>query len=505
MASPVTATKLAVAQTRARAVKEAPIPTAAKAAGVAAKRRAQQIRYELLANDGRYSSKKTTAVKRQSDLAPRPLMWAVIPAGPKTEARFFGAASDPEAARLSSAMFRELQLPGWSAPRSVVLLPVHWEEAQTLKQRFPSLEIIEDGKVYRGASPRSLFVGPGADELPKLVAGLEKYSLKMHLSRETYDRLGGLGGNRDINMNDALLAAVIDHVLAAVKPELSPYLDFQSEARSMAVKIEAPGSAPQEVGLIFRTLSQEDVIPAFSLYSPTKESLPHLKKSAVVREKSKPAVLASEAIAFAMKRNPELSKVDAFDRLFAEPVYDVLFSLFRQGFTMELHPQNFLMRFDEKTGLTKGIVVRDLHGMNYNADWRKKNGKSDVFDPQALQGAFPGLAQSDLDGWFTRNGELRDRYKAPQMFETTLDFHSAIFFYHLLDSLHEDGTFDRATVEAAIERVKDRMEEKAKAYGFDLGVLSRPKRTRMSFWIAEEDGIRGQVLFRRREPKPVPA
>jgi hypothetical protein len=205
-----------------------------------------------------------------------------------------------------------------------------------------------------------------------------------------------------------------------------------------------------------------------------------------------------------MQKNPGTTREQAFLKLFVDPLFEVFYSMAKEGISMELHPQNFLLRFDEQTGWVKKVVLRDLHGVGYSQRFREERGLEDVFSVQALGPAFPDLTQADLDAFFQRNGELRERYTVPKMFESTLDFFLAMFHYHLLDSLLEDGTFNRAEVDALIQGIRDRSDFFAARYDFDSSELSpaRPGKT-SSFWVAQKQGIRGKTLFRNppRSPK----
>jgi hypothetical protein len=212
------------------------------------------------------------------------------------------------------------------------------------------------------------------------------------------------------------------------------------------------GKSAREIGAIIRVMPKEPAVPGFALFSSTTERLPHIKElpgplRARVVDAGEARVPAADALAILMQKNPGLSKEDAFVRLLGEPVLDVVVGLYAQGASLELHPQNFMFHFDPKTSLTDKIVVRDLHGMNYNAEWRKQRGLDDVFTSKALEKAFPGITQAGILQHFQRAGALRDRYQAPGMFQTTLDFFSAMFFYHMLDSLHAGGHFTRDEVD----------------------------------------------------------
>jgi hypothetical protein len=473
--------------------------------------RAQSIAYELHSNNGRYSSRVDgVALKNQKDLVPHPLVWAVIPlarssaadpaASPAAQARFFAAAGDREGERLKGQLFRTINLPGRAEPLEVALLPLQWEEARTLRTRFPDLVLVEDGQVYRGSSPRSLFLGTRDEDQPKLVDGVEAYSLKMHLSADTYARLGGLGGNRDINFNDALFAAVLTHAFTTATKDI-PLIEVQSEGRAVAATVGA-GDDAIEIGAIFRRLTDDLAVPGFAFFSPTKERLPHARDADAVRvrlegRRDKPRYLAADAIRVAMQKDRALSKEEAFLKLFVDPLCDVNFQLFNRGWSMELHPQNFLLKLDEKTGLTSRVVIRDLHGLGYSAAWRAQRGLPDQMALERLQREFPQLSQADLEGYFHRNGALRDRYKPEQMFPSSLDFFTSIFWYHLLDAVQKDGLFDKAGVTTLVEKLKDRVHEKAAEHGFDLASLPQPKPGHSDYWDADKNGVRGRILFRR--------
>ena len=211
----------------------------------------------------------------------------------------------------------------------------------------------------------------------------------------------------------------------------------------------------------------------------------------------KPRVLAADAMKYAMSKDRSLTKSDAFVKLFVDPLLDANFALFVRGWSMELHPQNFRLKLDAATGLVKNVVIRDLHGLAYSASERSKRGLPDQMSLANLQQAFPGITQQDIDGYFKRDGALRDRYRAPAMFQNTLDFFTTIFWYHLLGSLQESGTFSKAEVSTLVETIKDRVTVKAAEHGFDLGTLTQPGANNSDYWDADKNGVRGRVLFRR--------
>jgi hypothetical protein len=459
--------------------------------------RKQAVRYELLANDGRYCSPiGKVAIAKQAEMESHPLMWVVLPIDSPEQANVFFPVGNEEGERLKQNLLREVTQPDGTT-KQVAYLPIHWEEAKTIKKRFPNVEIVQDGEVFRGASPRSLFVGFSDASTPKNVRAIENYSLKMHLSLETYNRLGGLGGNRDIDMKDAKIASMFSHVCDKLTPKLSPYVKWQGEDVTMAVKLQQ-GQDTQEIGMIFRRLNPEPVIPGFALYSPTTEPLPHLAGSSILAARSqKPKILAADAIEFYAKKNPGKSKQDGFVDLFVDPLLDIIMSMATQGMSMELHSQNFLMSFDPKTGATKNVTIRDLHGLNYDAEWRTRRGLPDLFTVDNLKSAFPDIQQKDIDAWFKRDGKVRDRYKMPGSLQSTMDFFSTMFWMNTLDSLYKTKYFSRGDVDKIIERIKDRVEDHASKWGVDLRQLSNPSGKKNSFWVAETEGVRGKILFRR--------
>ncbi len=479
--------------------------------------RQQALRYELNANDGRYCSNSRVAVKKD-DRRAHPMQYIVVPMSHPGAGELFGATDDPETARLRAQLFRNLPDPRTGKLRPVLLMPVHWEELEVLRKQYPDLEVLKDGAVHRTASPRSLLFGVEPKQLPQLV-DLERYSVKTHLSAEAYTKIGGLGGSRELNANDSKMATLITHALEQLLPELSPYFAIQREAHAVVARLPPapaakPGEAaktdeppkpaePLEIGALLRSLPGVPTVPAFALYSKTTERLPHVPDAGVGLGrffwKSEERYLAVDAVRYFREKNPGVSAEDAFIKLFVDPVYDVIFSLARQGWTMELHSQNFQFEFDAKTGATKKLHIRDLHGTGYNKALRESFGKKCSFDLEELRKHFKDVTQEDIDGWFLRDGKLRPRYQAPQMFQNTLDFFSAIFFYHLLDAVQAGGLFGELEVSVLIERIKDRVEHFARVYEFDLKQLTQPDRSpdKTSFWVAKQKGIRGRILFRR--------
>ncbi|MBL8956417.1 MAG: hypothetical protein JNK82_36925 [Myxococcaceae bacterium] len=463
--------------------------------------RSQSIRYELNANNGRYADgKRNVAQSMNAGNTPHPMHFVILP---PDAVKFFAPAGDTEAAKILATLQRTLTDPKTGKQEQVVLLPVHWEEAKVLAEKNPALRIVTDGEVYASASPRSLFFGPMAGQVPQELAAIESYSVKTGLSAEAYKRLGGLGGSRELNYNDLLFASALSHAMERLKPLFSPYVEFQSEARTIAGRIPQGAGETVEVGAIFRELPKTPTVPGFALFSETTESLPHVPQKTGVVDVSRTGVptdrkriLATEAIDFAVSKNPGMTREQAFLKLFVEPLLDVFFTMAKEGVTMELHPQNFSLKFSPDTGLVEKVVIRDLHGLGYDAAWRKQNGKEDVMSVESLRPAYPDITQEDINGYFMRNGEIRDRYKLPSMVSSTLDFFMSTFFYQLLNSTTPQP-FDAKQIESVMNGIKGKIVSEAARHDFDLGQLPQPKGN-STYGAIADSGIRGKIVFRNR-------
>ncbi|MEQ8279459.1 MAG: hypothetical protein RMA76_18640 [Deltaproteobacteria bacterium] len=466
----------------------------------ASERRAQLIRYELFANSGRFQSR--TRVKAMDALyraEPRAFKWLVVPVASDDRMRLTARASDAEASTFLDQLVRDL--PGTGR---VLLLPVHEEEVATLQKTFGAVAVIDDGEMFQTASPRSVLFG--AEGVPRLVDGLQDLSVKLHLSDATYARMGGLDGSRQLNLNDCLIAPVFTHLLETLGEGL-PRFEVLSEGATVAARL-GDGKKAVELGAIFRRLPDTLAVPGFALFSPTKERLPADRAAASqvdVRAKEETRVLAADAIERLRKKNPGLSKVDGFLKLFSEPLLDIAFHFYAQGVTLELHPQNFLMCFDPRTREVEKVYVRDVHGTNYSAAWRTEHGLEDIASVEALQAEFPGITQADLDGWFMRPDpqtgvpKLRDRYKAPGIFGRNFDIYFSIFQYQSLVALEEAGYLTRHEVDLAMIGIRDAVEAAADKHGFDLANLDVGGYTSFTGTMerAFDSGLRGRVLFRR--------
>lgn len=466
-------------------------------------RRIQLLRYELFANSGRFQTR--TRVKAIDELyraEPRTFKWLVVPLDLDERLQLVSRAPDVEAREFLEQLVRETP----DGDR-VLLLPVHEEEAKTLKETFGALAVVDDGEMYQTASPRSVLFGGDPERVPKLVPGLEDLSVKLHLSNETYARMGGVDGSRQLDMNDCLIAPVFTHVIETLAAGL-PRFEVLSEGATVCARL-GDGDDAVELGAIFRKLPSELAVPGFALFSPTKERLPGAstaKTAMDVRRKDQSEhVLAADAIERLRKKNPGLSKVDGFVRLMSEPLLDIAFHFYARGVTLELHPQNFLVRFDDKTGEVKKVYVRDVHGMNYSAPWRKEHGLEDVASVEALQAHFPGITQADLDGWFMRpdpvTGEpkLRSRYEAPGIYGRNFDIYFSIFQYQALVALEESGYLTRHEVDLAMIAIRDAVEAAADKHGFDLANLDHGGYSTFTPTMEQafDSGLRGRVLFRR--------
>jgi hypothetical protein len=496
-----------------------PAPSVAPTPSPARAERAQLVRFEQRANDAKYASR--AVVRTTRDEGAHPLVWLAVDVhDDPTRVELFAAADAPdsvvgrESARLRAALLRTVDTE--RGQRAMALVPVHWEEAVTLAARFPELKFLDDGEVVRGASPRSLFLASGTPQQPRVVPALENYSVKTHLSAETYARFGGLGGSRAINRNDALFAAVIDHVFHDDVVARVPGLEVQREARAIVARV-GQGDDALEVGAIFRTLFAPDEtpdprrlpVPGFALYSKTRERLPHIPQPARpprlrAQENEAERVLALDAIAFACAKNPGLSSTEALLELFVDPLLDTVFALANRGWAMELHPQNFMLRFDPATGKTSAVVVRDLHGLVYSKAWREARGLADAFDPAQLQSAFPGIAQADVDAYFQRDGVVRERHVPPKMFSRSIDFFATIFWFHLLDQATDPalgGPFSRSDLSVLQQAIRDRVDAKATEHRFDMSDFRQPRAlpgNDIDAARAAPHGVRGRILFRNR-------
>ncbi|MBK7865137.1 MAG: hypothetical protein IPJ65_42385, partial [Archangiaceae bacterium] len=428
----------ALAKSQRSSTSKAPSALLSESALARRTMRRQSIRYELKANNGRYADgKRNVAQAKNAGDMPHPMHFVLLD---PAQVKVFGPANDPETAKLLDLLSRVVTDPKTGKQREVTLLPVHWEEAKALVEKFPELEVVTDGEVYASASPRSLFYGTEDDELPTVLPDLEHYSVKTHLSAEAYKALGGLGGSRELNFNDVLMASVLTTAMERLKPHFTPLIEFQSEARSIAGRI-GEGENAIEVGAIFRELPEVATVPGFALFSETTESLPHVPHLSSTVDVSgddapteKPRILANDAMEYLMGKDLDVTREQAFQKLFVDPLLEVFFTMAAEGVSMELHPQNFSLHFDPETGRVDRVVIRDLHGMNYDASWRKRHGKPDVMSVKALKGAYPDITQADVDGYFMRDGKIRDRYLAPKIFTNTLDFFMGTFFYQLLNS-----------------------------------------------------------------------
>jgi hypothetical protein len=485
--------------------------------------REQLLRFEIDANNGVYAKPaearlpgESAALEDKGDLhQAHPLYFAEIPLGGKDKVKFFHAAGDASSQALVHQMIRANGDPIAGNGERFAYLPIHWEEVGTFREKFPHIRVIADGEVRRGASARSLFIGTEEGQAPARF-DLEDFSLKLHLSHDNYQRMGGLGGERDIRGIDAWIATITNHVVHKLRPTLSRYLEIQPEATAQVALLQGR-NGPEEIGAIYRSVPDPRFVPGFSMFSPTLERLPHVPPGAIrgidLEEGTGPKrILARDAIRYAREkasaRGENWSRVETFKRLFVEPLLDVYFSLAKHGFSTDLHSQNFGFKFDPETGLTERVTLRDLHGVNYNRGYARQHGLPDLYSPKELAEAFPDITQADLDGFFDRPGRQKPHYQSPQSFQTTLDFFLGQFFYNVLNSLKADKTFDSQRLAEAIEAIKDTTEEKAREHGFDLRPLVQPNPTTLAdFDAAEKTGLAGRILFRRAlaASRPLPA
>jgi hypothetical protein len=188
--------------------------------------------------------------------------------------------------------------------------------------------------------------------------------------------------------------------------------------------------------------------------------------------------------------SPGLSLGAALLELVIAPLLDVTLALVGQGLFHETHSQNIVFDIDADAGTTR-VVLRDMHGMNYNAEERTRRGGADLFALAALRDDFPALAQTDLDRWFYDGDALFERFRVPHAPLQTIDFFVAIFLFQLLDGIHHSGALDRSDIDALITAIRRHVAAGVRRYNVDTAAWPPPSG---DFWSLTS--IHGTALFR---------
>jgi len=454
------------------------------------------ILMESRVNDQRYAG--TKAISFPADYkwtpakGPYRQLWAMMPVD---DVKIFTKGDQVTLPSHLQGIIRDVEVAGKRGPekQKFAFFPIHWQQKDIVGKEYP---LVEEGLAHVSASVRVVYMDPTS---PMALGDFSHTNIKMHLDDVKGSETpinGGLGGHRRIDAVWAEMSPTITGLMEKMIKEqkFSPLVDVMPEAVTMVDK--------NNRGVIFRTVPEGEVFPAFSLYSPVpKEAKDGLKLAALGGKAPSTDILAVDLLENLRQKNPGLSKMDAIRELFVDPVLDVVMSMAKEGMALELHPQNFMFRFDPATGKVKNIVCRDLHGFNYSADYRAKKGLPDLLAPESLkQMGFPHLKQETVKAYFEKDGKVRDRFKSPAVFENTFDFFSSMWYFHTLDSLEKAGYITHSDALQAAEMIKDRLEFFAGKYKFDLSQLNQPTK-QYEFTADPATGIRHKILFRRAVQK----
>ncbi len=471
---------------------------------------------EIRANNWCYNSRLPFS-SPNFQLESKPLYWLVIPRIGKNDFRFFYAKNFSAQTQLKTSFHTTIDTDNID----IVAIPIHWKEAEYLFLHIGENFIKPDGEIFRTSSPRTLVFYP--ERKPDIFGDNESYIIKTSLSDESYseDALSGLTGKRTIDDLKCKIAIANSALLESLFFRLSPYLEIQKEVFSISGKIHTD-NFQYETGAIFREHIPYYHVPAFSLYSETDLQFPYVDYQTIkdihfdekqthnnneqilksyYHDFKKFRLLGIDAIEFALSKNDFLQndKILGFIKLYIEPVYDVIFSLFAQGMAHELHPQNFFFAFDLNSGLTKKIIIKDLHGLNYSFRYRKKNGLKELFHQEFLKETLPFLQQEDLAQWqksYAVN-TINSRFTEPKLFDDCLNTFISIFYYHLLCSFFEYRYFTKEDIDIIIIKIKEMIIQKSEQWGFSLKrhLPLSVSDTKKNFWLVYDNGLKNSILF----------
>lgn len=344
----------------------------------------------------------------------RPMLWVQLPASEVEIFRDHSAESNSP-----SSIFQ-------SEDRgNVIYFPIHPLQID----RYHGHNIIESGRMKISASYRTVLYEPelkGPIKI-KIEAG-EKLMLKLH-----YDgSLPGIKGDRSLTRNKVAKCIAVSRQLERLRimNRLSPNLKIIREEIGLVHKNR---------GAIFRRIPGRPLIPGFSLHS--RDSRFPQRDPLVLR-------LLKSVHGFSGNEAAQM-----FGELFATPLLTSLFSAFREGFSLEMHPQNFLIGFTE-SGFIENIYYRDFEGVVFSNYWRRSIGLPELFD--------------DND-----NPELHmfDR-RIGRYFNRNLDHDLGRFWMNLIDVLRNVGYFQSEDVRIAVHSVRRAVRSAVRDFG--LG--------RLAFW-----------------------
>ena len=389
-------TPIAVLRTQREMIQDSPVSLTSDRVHLSTARSPKQhlrnlVFLEQNVNNGRFAGNQTVRFPKEYPWSPQKgpfkLSYASIP---REEVRFFGKGSIPQ-------MPEHLGLTTKANGKEFVLFPVHWELQDKYQREGYSIE--ERGLVDVSASIRTVYIDPKAPPIKNApsIAGNDwaHTSIKMHFE---HNIPGGIVGSREITAQKAeiapILTAVLEHLIQ--ENRVSPYLKIMPESFAMADK--------EGRGVIFRSIPEGELFPAFSLYSPLPKEGIQVTFEVLEGEQNSP--LLAIDILNKVQKTQKIEKLEAFSQVFVEPLMDVIFSMAKEGISHEIHPQNLLFQFEAETGKTKSIVLRDLHGLNYSVEARKRKGLPDLFSQEYLQKmGFSNVSPETLNDFFRKDGK----------------------------------------------------------------------------------------------------
>jgi len=343
-----------------------------------------------------------------------PMLWVQLPA---SEVEIFRDHNRESDSPLSVFRFEERG--------NVVYFPIHPLQID----RYHGHNIIESGRMKIIASYRTVLYEPDSTGPIRLnLRSGEKLMVKLH-----YDgSLPGIPGDRSLTRNKVAKCIAVSRELERLSTtnRLSP---------NLKIIREEIGLVHENRGAIFRRIPGRPLIPGFSLHS-TDRRFPH-KDPLVLR-------LLKSVHGFSSNEAAEM-----FGELFATPLLTSLFSAFREGFSLEMHPQNVLIGFNE-SGLIDEVYYRDLEGVVFSNYWRRSVGLPKLFDDNDN----PELHMFDkrIRRYFNRN----------------LDHDLGRFWMNLIDVLRNVDYFQPKDVRTAVHSVRRAVRSAIRAFG--LG--------RLAFW-----------------------
>lgn len=302
------------------------------------------------------------------------------------------------------------------------LFPVHPLTAA----RFNASELVQSGSFTVGASYRTVFFEPpAAHPAAALIPAGHMLMIKLHLD----DPLPG-------NAGDRRLTPVKVRKCIGLSRQLPRDLELLQDRHTLQIVRERAGVLLGDRGAIIRIVPHSRMLPLFSVYS--RDSTRPGERPVLLKVLDHLGLSADEV-------------AERFGELLCEPLLRGLMAGFALGYSFEMHAQNTLVSFGDRT-VIGNVHFRDLESVYFFPEIRARHG-------------FP---RADLD---LENRELFPSIKpASRWFNRNVDHDIGRIFRALLHAMQKEDYFTDSRVKIAIQSC--RLRYRALVDEFDLHDLN---------------------------------